>query len=396
MKSVLEGIRVLDFARYISGPYASLLLADMGAEVIRVERPGGEDDRRLGPFAPNGQSLTAMCQTRNKKAITLNLQKEGGRRLLDRLVKHADVIIENFGTGGKEAMGLDYERLSGLNPGLVMLAISGFGTTGPYARRLAFDPVAQAFSGAMSITGFPGNPPTRSGVMWVDFSTGIYGALAVVLALYHRRETGEGQLIDMAMLDTAVAHVAASAVVAEYTVAGVLRAQQGNHSYYNFSNSFQTSDGWVFISGVGDNLWRRLAEAIGKPEWGSDPRFADNALRYQNRYIIDEAVEKWIAGKTTAEVVRTLESKRVPCSPVNTAAEVVNDPQVRAREMIVDLDYPGVGKVPVPGTPLKLSRSPGNIRQRAPEVGEHNDEVYCKLLGLAPDELAALKRDGVI
>jgi len=396
MKLVLEGIKVLDFSRYISGPYCSLLLADMGADVIRVERPGGEDDRRLGPFAPNGQSLPTMCQTRNKKAITLNLQAEGGKKLLAELVKHVDVVVDNFGPGGKEAMGLDYERLKESNPGLIMLSISGFGTTGPYAKRLAFDPVAQAFSGAMSITGFPGNPPTRSGVMWVDFSTGIYGALAVVLALYHRKETGEGQLIDMAMLDAAVSHIAASAVLAEYTVAGVVRGPQGNHSYYNFSNCFQTSDGWVFISGVGDNLWRRLAGAIGKPEWGADPRFADNALRFHNRHVIDKAIETWIEGKTTAEVIGILESKRVPCSPVNSAADIVDDPQVKAREMVVGLDYPGVGKVPVPGTPIKLSRSPGSIRRRAPNVGEHNQEVYRELLGLSDTQLAQLKKDGVL
>ncbi|MDO8491807.1 MAG: CoA transferase [Dehalococcoidia bacterium] len=396
MKPVLEGIKVLDFSRYISGPYASLLLADMGAEVIRVERPGGEDDRQLGPFAPNGQSISVMCQTRNKKGITLNLQSEGGRKLLADLVKQIDVIVENFGTGGKEAMGLDYTNLSKLNPGLIMLSISGFGTTGPLARRLAFDPVAQAFAGAMSITGFPEAPPTRSAVPWVDFGTGVYGALAVALALYHRKETGEGQLIDMAMLDTAVSYVAAFGVPAEYAVTGVVRPRDGNHSYYNFSNCFQARDGWVFISGIGDNLWRRLAEAIGKPEWGADPRFATNTARFDNRLVIDEAINGWIEDKTSAQAIDILENKRVPCCRVNSAADILDHPQVKAREMIVELDYPGVGKVPVSGIPLKLPKTPGTIRRRAPNVGEHNPEVYGELLGLSEKELAALRKDGAI
>ena len=396
MKPVLEGIKVLDFARYISGPYASLLLADMGAEVIRVERPGGEDDRQLGPFAPNGQSISVMCQTRNKKAITLNLQSEKGKNLLADLVKHVDVVVENFGPGGKEAMGLDYKRLKALNPGLIMLSISGFGTSGPLAKRLAFDPVAQAFSGAMSITGFPDAPPTRSSVPWVDFGTGVYGAMAVVLALYHRKETGECQLIDLAMLDTAVSYMATFGVPAEHQVTGVIRPRDGNHSYYNFSNCFKTADGWVFISGIGDNLFRRLAEAIGKAEWNDDPRFADNTTRFHNRLAIDEGIDAWIGSKTSAEAIEVLEKKRVPCCKVNDAAEIVGHPQVEAREMIVQMDYPGVGKVPVSGIPLKLPKSPGKIKRRAPDVGEHNEEVYHELLGLSRDEVKALKKDGAI
>lgn len=396
MEKILEGIRVLDFCRYISGPYAGLLLADMGAEVIRVERPGGEEDRKLGPFAPNGESLGVMNQARNKKGITLNLQTKRGKGLLAELVKRSDAVIENFGLGGKEMMGLDYESLKASNPGVILLSISGFGSYGPHAGRLAFDPVAQAASGAMSFTGFPGGPPTRSGVPWVDFSTGVYGALGVVLALYHRQKTGMGQMIDLALMDAAISFVAGFSLPAEYKLRGEIRQPMGNHSYYNLSDCFQAKDGWVFISLIGDNLFRRFARMLNREDWISDPRSKDNSIRFQHRHLFNPAIAGWVQDKTVAEVIAVLEANRIPCSRVNNAADIANDPQVKAREMLVEVEYPGVGPVPLSGIPLKFSLTPGKIETRAPMAGEHNREVYCGLLGLSQDELKSLQGEGII
>jgi crotonobetainyl-CoA:carnitine CoA-transferase CaiB-like acyl-CoA transferase len=396
MTRVLEGIRVLDFSVYLSGPWCGMLLADMGAEVIRVEKPGGSEDRKLGPFAPSGDSLGVISTNRNKKGITLNLQSPKGRELLERLVKQADVLIENFGAPAKEALGLSYPALKELNPGIILVSISGYGQNGPLSHRPSFDPIAQALAGGMPYAGFPGAPPTRTPVQYVDFGTGMYAALGAIMALYHREKTGEGQMVDASLLDTAVSFVGGFGVAAEYKLTGHLRPQIGNHSFYTFADSFQARDGWVFISAASDSLWRRLCKALGREEMASDPRFCDNYHRFQNRQLIGPVVSQWVAERTVAEVVNYLEKARVPCAPINSVAEALENPQVQAREMLVEVDYPGIGAVPIGGLPIKLSETPGGIERRAPLVGEHNEEDYCGLLGLRREELASLKTEAVI
>lgn len=395
--SVLEGIRVLDFSRVLSGPYCSSQLADMGAEVIKIEQPGGWDDRGLGPFAANGQSITySMMGSRNKKAITLDLRSAKGKEIFRELVKVSDVVLENFSPGGREFMGLDYPSLKEINPAIVFVSVSGFGQYGPYRNRLSFDPAAQAESGAMAYTGFPGGPPTRAQVGYVDLGAGLHAALGTMFALYHRAKTGVGQSVDVSLFDVAVGFTGGLGGPAEYKLNNVLRPQLGNHSYHNFSDCFKTKDGWIVISVISDGLWSRFVDVIGMKDFVSDARFQSDESRYQNREFFEPAVAEWMKQKTTVEVEQLMEKARVPCGRVNTVADLLNHPQVEAREMLVDVEYPGVGKVPVPGVVVKLSETPGRIESRGPTVGEHNEEVYCGLLGFTSQKLNSLRDEGVI
>jgi crotonobetainyl-CoA:carnitine CoA-transferase CaiB-like acyl-CoA transferase len=305
-------------------------------------------------------------------------------------------VLHNFTSGSREAKALDYESLKKVNPTIILISISGFGMTGPYAGRPAFDSIAQALCGGMSYTGFPGSPPVKSAVNWVDYSTAIHAALGIMLALYHRAQTGKGQMIDLAMLDVAVAALGVAGVAAEYKLNGTIRQQIGNNSFYNFSNSFQSKDGWVMISAPGEALWRRLLETIGREDLKDDPRFKDDTTRGQNRDIIEPIVSEWTKERTTKEILEKLMQARVPCDQINNVAQMFDHPQVKARETLVNVEYPEIGKVPLTGITIKMSETPGTIERRAPKVGEHNQEVYLKLLGLAPEELSRLQAEGVI
>ncbi len=396
MERALTGVRVLDFSRWFAGPYAATLLAAMGAEVIRVERPAGEEERNFGPFAPGGQPMLALVTLQNRRGITLDPVCDKGRGILERLVQKSDVLLHSYVSGSPEESLLSYESLTRFNPSIIVAKVSGFGSTGPYARRPCFDTIAQALSGSMSYTGFPETAPTRSGSAWVDFSTGSHAALGIMFALYHRQKTGQGQFIDVALLDVAVACVAGLAVAAEYKVSGMIRGQQGNASYYNFTNCLKARDGWVMIGITGNAIWKRFLRAMGKEELKEDPRFGNDKLRYQNRLAIQSVVEEWLKDKPVNDVIDLLDKARVPCSKVNNISEVVNDPQVKARDMLIDMEYPGIGKVPLPGVPIKMSGTPGAVDMPAPEVGEHNQEVYSRLLGFTAEQLAQLKAEGVI
>jgi crotonobetainyl-CoA:carnitine CoA-transferase CaiB-like acyl-CoA transferase len=293
-------------------------------------------------------------------------------------------------------MGLDYERLKKINPGIIMVAVSGYGQTGPYADRPSFDSISQAESGAMSYTGFPGSPPTRAAVPFADYSTAILGAFGAMLALLHKERTGAGQLVDVSLLDTAFTFVAGMGVLAEYTLLDQIRPQIGNHSFYNFTDAFETKDGWVMISVIGNNIWQRFTEIIGRRELIEDDRFRDDHSRYQNRHLIRPIVSEWVGKHTKSEVVRLLEEKRVPCGRVNTARELVNDQHLKAREMLITRYYPGVGKVPLPGIPVKLSETPGKIENNAARLGEHNKEIYSQLLRYTQKELDSMRQEGVV
>ena len=394
---VLEGIRVLDFSRYIAGPYAGMLMADMGAEVIRVESPGGAEDRTLGPMAPNGQSLPfSYIIPRNKKSITLDLRSPKAQELLARLVALADVVLENFSPNVKGELGLSYEKLRAANDKIILVSISAYGESGPYAPRVGFDTVFQALSGVMSYTGFPGHPPTRAGIAFVDFSTALSAAWGTTLALYHRQQTGEGQKVELALLDTAISLMASMGVAAECQLLGFLRPQIGNTTFYAFGDCFQARDGWVVLSVLGNPLFRRFAQTIGHPQLSQDPRFQDDISRFYHRRDLLPLVQAWIKERTTAQVEEAMAAARVPCGRVNTVAETVADPQVKARGMLVGVEYEGVGQVPQPGVHVRLSRTPGRVRTKAPRVGQHNQEVYGKLLGLTGEEIRGLKKDKVI
>ncbi|MDP6494918.1 MAG: CoA transferase, partial [Dehalococcoidia bacterium] len=317
MSKVLEGIRILDLSRYATGPYATMLLADMGAEVIKVEKPGGADDRELGPFAPNGENLPyGIIMARNKKGITLDIRSVGGQKLLEKLVHQSDVVVHNFTPGTPESDLLNYDLLKRFNPAIIVAAVSGFGQNGPYAQRVCFDSVAQAVSGAMSYSGFPENPPTRSALLFVDMSTAVYAALGTMLALYHRERTGTGQMVDVAMLDTVVSFMNALGIAAEHKLLGWVRQQQGNQSFYCFADMFEAQNGHVVVNVVGNSMWRRFCRLLGKEDWIEDDGFKDNMARYDNRHSISPVVASWMSGKTTDEVIRMLDGARIPCGKV--------------------------------------------------------------------------------
>jgi crotonobetainyl-CoA:carnitine CoA-transferase CaiB-like acyl-CoA transferase len=397
MTKVLEGVRILDFGRVVASAYCGTLLADMGADVIRIDRPGGEFDRALGPFAPDGRAIVyELITPRNKKSITLDYRHPRGKKALHGLVEKSSMVISGFTPKGNRLMGLDYGRLKQINPGIILVAVSGYGQEGPYADRPAFDAIAQAESGAMSFCGFPDNPPTRSAVHFTDFSTAVLGAYGAVLALLHKERTGIGQMVDVSLLDTVSAFVAAMGVVAEYTLHNHLRPQIGNSSFYNMTDTFEAKDGWVVISAVGNEIWKRLTETMGRPDLHKQDPFKDDNRRYQNRHILRPVVSEWVARHTVAEVVERLEASRVPCGRVNSVDALVSDPHILAREMLVTRHYPGVGPVPLPGIPVKLSETPGKIETNAPRLGEHNEEIYCGLLRYSQEDLEMMRGEGVI
>lgn len=394
MATILDGVRVLDLGRFMAAPYCGVLLADMGAEVIRIEKPEGEWDRRLGgSAAPSGDTYMFAARSRGKKGVTLDLQSAEGREILHRLVGVSDVVLENFATEAKPALGVDYPALRAANPRIVVTSLTAFGTNGPYASRLGMDGVAQAMCGAMATSGFPGNPPTKSFLSWVDYCAAVHAALGTVLALHHREKTGIGQLVDVSLFDTAVNLTALSGMVGDYTKADIVQGQMGNGSASGYSDCLRTSDGWVMVITHGP-LWRRFLRAIGKPEIASDPRFGERE-RSQHHHLLNGLVSPWFAERTVEEVLRLMEEARIPCGKVNGIADVVGDPQVEEREMLVEVQHGG-GTAPVGGIVVKLSETPGHIQRGTPGLGEHNEEVLCTLLGLSPSQLAALQERGIV
>lgn len=393
---ILEGYRVLDFGRYIAAPYCCQILADMGAEVIRVERPGGEADRLRAPLDAGGASLYFVALNRNKKAITLNLDTERGRGLAQALAARVDVLVHNQPARRAERLGLAYPVLRELNPRLVYLAVSGFGAHGPGSGRVAFDAIIQAMSGAMSMTGLPGGPPTLSHIPWVDFGTALNGALAVVSALLHRERTGEGQQIDLALYGTALAFVGAYGVLAEHVRTGSVRREVGNDCIYAVGGCFPATDGQVVVNALSDPMWRSLCTAIDREDLLADGRLSSDLARYEHREIVDRALAAWTAARSTREIVETLAKAGVAAAPVQTIAGVAQDPQAQALDIWRAVKQPGVGSVPVATLPVKFSQTPGLITRAAPAAGEHNTEVYGDLLGLDGDALAALNQEGVI
>ncbi len=393
---MLEGIRVLDLSRYIAGPLCGAILGDMGAEVIRVDRPGGSEDRALGPSTPRGDNMFYLMLSRNKLGVTLDLESGEGQQIFRRLAAQCDVLVENFSPPIKEKLGLTYPSLTAIRPDIILVSISGFGSDGPARARPAFDSMIQAESGVMSLSGFPDGPPMRLQISWVDMSTALFATIGTLLALMHRERTGEGQVVDTALMDTAVAYVGYQGTAAEAQAMDLVRPRLGNAAYHAFSDTFAAQDGTVLISVPNNPLWRRLATLVGRPEMADDPRFADDTLRYTNRKAICEVVQAWAGQRTVSQVLAEATKARIPCGRVNTVHEMLADPVVAAREMFTTLDVPGIGPVIHPRSAVQLSRTPGHIERPAPSPGEHNLQVYGKLLGLSEDDLDALSARGVI
>lgn len=398
MEKVLEDIRVLDFGRFIACPYCGMILADMGAQVIRIDRSGGEEDRYVGLLGPTGENTGYQSYGRNKKGITLNLMNnETAREVLADLVQVSDVVIHNFSPQAARLLGLTYEQLKVYKKDIILTAVSCYGSDGPYADRVGFDPIAQAMSGAMSITGFPDRDPLRSQLPWVDYGTALANAVGTLLALRHRDRTGEGQMVDLSLLGTAVSFM--GPVIAEAEVLGRLRPMIGNRGcYIGPSDLFRCQDGYVYISTIMNTLWARLLRVIGHEELLEDQDLYNDFQRFELRHKIDPLIQEWTSRHTVEEVQASMEKERIPCGRLLQADEVSKDPQVKARRMIeyTDLEEPGLREMPVSGLPFKLSKTPGKVERRAPRVGEHNKDIYQDLLGYSNERLAFLKERGAI
>lgn len=392
----LDGIRVLDFSHFQSGPCCGMLLADMGAEVIRIDPPGGGIDRKWGVLGPDGETLTFKALGRNKKGITLSLKSAEGKEILKKLVKRSDVVLNNFVPGSPQARELTYENLKVINPGIITAAVSGFGLYGPDSERGSFDPVAQARSGAMTLNGFPGDPPLKTTVPYIDLSSGISAALGILLALFHRGKTGEGQAVDVALFDVSSFMTQTQGALLYYETYHRLREQYGNFSFNSYSTCLKAKDGWVMVVAGTDPIWHRLLKATGKEHLADDPALQSGYDRSEKAALIDPLFQEWAGQKTVAEIMDIFDAERIPCSPVYSVDHLRDDPQVAAREMVVDVDYPAIGEMPLPGVFVKLSATPASVKYRSPAIGEHNEEIYQGWLGLSPAGMLELKEKGVI
>lgn len=380
MAKPLEGVVVLDLSRVLAAPYTGMILADMGADVIKIERPGqGDDSRQYSPFK-NGESVYYMSLNRGKRSVTLNMKTEEGKQILKDLVKKADVLVENFRGGTMEKLGLGYDVLKEINPRLIYSACTGFGMTGPYKYDPAYDVIVQGMGGVMSITGMPGGEPTKCGVSIGDITAGIFSAVGVMIALYNREKTGKGQLIDVSMLDCQVAIL--ENAIARYLDSGVAPKPIGNrHASITPFQALKTSDGWVIIAVGNDTLWKKFCDLIERPDLKADERFTTNPLRTANVDVLSEELTKTFETKTMDEWLHILKEGGIPVGPINDVSRVVRDPAIIEREMIVTTQHPVAGEVKMAGVPIKLSDTPGGVAGPAPVLGQHTREVLKQYLG---------------
>jgi crotonobetainyl-CoA:carnitine CoA-transferase CaiB-like acyl-CoA transferase len=390
----LTGVKVLDLSRFIAGPLCCQILADMGAEVIKIERPAGEDSRRLAPFF-KGHSIYTMLYSRNKHAGTLDTRHPDALAILENLVRRSDIVVENYRPGTLDAMGLPFERMQELNPGVILVSISGFGQTGPLAQRALFDGIAQAASGLMSMTGDPDGRPTLTGAFVADYIAGYQGAIGALLAVIHQRATGEGQRVDVASVDALFS--ALGTAPSAYAMLGQTMERNGSRDRMSApANLFQTADGWLYLHAGTDALFRRLCTAMGRPELPEDSRYATVAQRMQNVEGVERLVSDWLSGLTAEQAGEALDRAGIPYSKVMGVDEVASSEQIRAREMLVDVEHPELGTVTLPGVPIKLSAAPGSIRKPPPLVGEDNDYIFGDVLGMTPEQILDLRERRVI
>ena len=391
----LEGMKVLDFTQIMAGPFCAMLLADMGADVIKVEKPsGGDDTRRMGPPFINGESAAFLGINRNKRSIILDIKNERGVAIAHRMASEADVLIQNFRPGTLERVGLGYEDARKLNPALVYCNISGFGNTGPYKSRGGFDLVAQGMSGLMSITGLPDSDPVKVGVPIADLNAGMYAAYGILSAYISRLKTGKGQLVDTSLLEAGIAYTFWESAI--FFATGQAPSPMGSaHRLSAPYQAFPTRDGYITIGAANQANWERLCGAIDRPDLLQDPRFATNAERMANLDALIPTLEDTFAAHDTAHWLDALEKVGVPGGPINDIADVYADPQVQARQMMVEMEHPQAGRVRNIGIPVKLSDTPAEIRRPAPTLGQHTDEVLSEL-GYTPAEIAALRESGAV
>jgi formyl-CoA transferase len=407
MPGALSHIRVLDLTRILAGPWCTQILADLGAEVIKIERPGGGDDTRSWgpPYLKDTdgndtrESAYYLSCNRGKKSVALDVSTYEGQDIVRKLASQSDLLIENYKVSGLRQYGLDYESLKAVNPRLIYCSITGFGQTGPYASNAGYDFIIQAMGGMMSITGerddLPGGGPQKVGVAVSDVMTGMYATVALLAALAHRERTGEGQYIDMALLDSEVAMVAN--LGSNYLVSGKAPGRMGNaHQNIVPYQAFATADGHMILAVGNDNQFSRFCSVAGRPELAQDPRFATNPNRVRNRPMLVPVVAEIMRTRTTRQWLEALEPAGVPVGPINNLAQVFEDPQVRARGMKVEAPHPLAGKVPMVASPMKLSATPVEHRTAPPTLGQHTDEILTALLGFTEQQIALLREQGVV
>ena len=395
MSGPLAGLKVVELAQIMAGPTCGMLLADMGADVIKVEKiPDGDDSRGYSEPSVNGESAPFMAMNRNKRSIAVDLKKEGGKEVVRRLVANADVVTENYRKGTMEKLGIGYEALRAINPSLIYCSISGYGRTGPYADKGGFDLIAQGFAGIMSITGEPGGPPAKSGTSIADINAGILAALGVVSAYVHRLKTGEGQLVDTSLMEAAVQQTYWHA--ATFFATGVAPGPTGSaHILTAPYQAFPTADGWINVGGANQSNWERIARMLGAPELIDDPRFRSNTDRMANLPALAQMLGALFKRRTTAEWLAELDAAGIPAGRVNTVGEMLADPQVAAREMVVETVHPIAGSTRSLGLPIKFSATPGGVRRPAPLFGEHTREVLAEA-GFDRQDIERLLREGAV
>jgi len=394
MTKVLRGIRVLDFGRYIAGPFCGTLLGDMGAEVIRVEKVDGSEDRFLSPISDSGDGALFMQLARNKLGMTLNPMKPEGQEIVKKLVATADVVIANLPPDTLQRMGLDYDSLAAIKADIILTTVSAFGRGGPYANRVGFDGLGQAMSGAMYLSGTP-EQPTKAYPPFIDFGTASLAAFGTMVALYERQQTGKGQMVEGSLFNTALTMMNGPTIeqsaIQRNRVASLNRSQTSAPA-----DTFKTRDGWILVQSVGGPLFKRWADLMGEDHWLHDPRFKDDISRGDNGELISERLAKWCAERTSKQALEAMEAVRLPAGPVLSPQQVLEDPHIAAKGLFQAVPYPGLDEpAPLMKTPVELSRTPGEIRTRAPTLGEHTDQIMGEL-GYTDAEIAELREKRVV